>query len=125
LKWNVSGQKQPGAQATRFTRDRGQHAWYGRNPDTDGGIDAVNDELVEYSGRTLEELQQWGPAILFIQMTSSPHSDLTKAIASGEPYEVEVRLRRFDGAYRWFQDRAVPVGTRAGPFSVGTFCRLT
>ena len=25
-----------------------------------GGIDAVNDELVEYSGRTLEELQQWG-----------------------------------------------------------------
>src|ERR1700720_2862690 len=24
-----------------------------------GGIDAVNDEVVEYCGRTLEELQQW------------------------------------------------------------------
>src|SRR6266850_1287649 len=74
-----------------------------------GGIDAVNDELVEYSGRTLEELQQWGTS-------DTVHPDdlprliqiFTKAIASGEPYEVEVRLRRFDGAYRWFQDRAVP-----------------
>src|SRR5207245_9369712 len=74
-----------------------------------GGIDAVNDELVEYSGRTLEELQQWGTS-------DTVHPDdlprliqiFTKAIASGEPYEVEVRLRRFDGAYRWFQERAVP-----------------
>src|SRR6266850_8378505 len=74
-----------------------------------GGIDAVNDELVEYSGRTLEELQQWGTS-------DTVHPDdlprliqiFTKAIASGEPYEVEVRLRRFDGAYRWFHDRAVP-----------------
>src|SRR6266853_1622436 len=74
-----------------------------------GGIDAVNDELVEYSGRTLEELQQWGTS-------DTVHPDdlprliqiFTKAIASGEPYDVEVRLRRFDGAYRWFQDRSVP-----------------
>src|SRR6266850_731613 len=74
-----------------------------------GGVDAVNDELVEYFGRTLEELQQWGTS-------DTVHPDdlprliqiFTKAIASGEPYEVEVRLRRFDGAYRWFQDRAVP-----------------
>src|SRR6266850_6086537 len=74
-----------------------------------GGIDAVNDELVEYSGRTLEELQQWGTS-------DTVHPDdlprliqiFTQAIASGEPYAVEVRLRRFDGAYRWFQDRGVP-----------------
>src|ERR1700730_18202416 len=74
-----------------------------------GGIDAVNDELVKYSGRTLEELQQWGTS-------DTVHPDdlpgliqiFTKAIASGEPYDVEVRLRRFDGAYRWFQDRSVP-----------------
>jgi PAS domain S-box-containing protein len=74
-----------------------------------GGIDAVNDELVEYSGRTLEELQQW-------ETSDTVHPDdlprliqiFTNAIASGEPYDVEVRLRRFDGAYRWFQDRSVP-----------------
>src|SRR6267378_5101097 len=74
-----------------------------------GGVDFVNDPLIEYCGRTLEELQQWGTS-------DTVHPDdlprvlqiFTKAIASGEPYEVEVRLRRFDGAYRWFQDRAVP-----------------
>jgi PAS domain S-box-containing protein len=80
-----------------------------------GGIDAVNDELVEYSGRTLEELQQWGTS-------DTVHPDdlprliqiFTKAIASGEPYDVEVRLRRFDGAYRWFQDRSVPCRDASG-----------
>src|ERR1700681_3122228 len=74
-----------------------------------GGIDGVNDELVKYSCRTLEELQQWGAG-------DTVHPDdfhrlihlFAKAIAAGEPYDVEVRLRRFDGAYRWFQDRAVP-----------------
>src|SRR5258705_13172263 len=74
-----------------------------------GGIDAVNDEVVEYCGRTLEELQQW-------ETSDTVHPDdlprliqvFTQAIASGEPYHVEARLRRFDGTYRWFQDRGVP-----------------
>jgi PAS domain S-box-containing protein len=74
-----------------------------------GGVDAVNDELVEYFGRTLEELQQWGTS-------DTVHPDdllrviqiFTQAIASGEPYDYELRLRRFDGAYRWFQDRGLP-----------------
>ena len=74
-----------------------------------GGVDAVNDQLVEYCGRTLEELQQWGTS-------DTVHPDdlprvipiFTQAIASGEPYDFEARLRRFDGAYRWFQVRGLP-----------------
>jgi PAS domain S-box-containing protein len=31
------------------------------------------------------------------------------SIATGESFEQEVRLRRFDGAYRWFLGRAVPL----------------
>ncbi|TFZ00682.1 PAS domain S-box protein [Ramlibacter henchirensis] len=31
------------------------------------------------------------------------------SIATGEPFEQEVRLRRFDGEYRWFLSRAVPL----------------
>jgi len=31
------------------------------------------------------------------------------SIATGEPFEEEVRLRRFDGQYRWFLGRAVPL----------------
>jgi PAS domain S-box-containing protein len=31
------------------------------------------------------------------------------SLATGDPYEVEYRLRRFDGAYRWTLGRALPV----------------
>jgi PAS domain S-box-containing protein len=31
------------------------------------------------------------------------------SIETGEPFEQEVRLRRFDGEYRWFLSRAVPL----------------
>jgi PAS domain S-box-containing protein len=86
-----------------------------------GSVDFVNDPLVEYCGRTLEELKQW-------TATDAVHpEDLPRAVqifsqvsASGEPYDFEVRLRRFDGAYRWFQIRGIPLRAPAGPFTVGT-----
>jgi PAS domain S-box-containing protein len=80
-----------------------------------GAVDAVNDQLVEYCGQTLEELKQWGT-------NDTVHPDdlprviqmLTQALASGEPYDFEQRLRRFDGAYRWFQIRALPLRDASG-----------
>ena len=86
-----------------------------------GDVDFVNDPLIEYCGRTLEELQHWGTG-------DTVHPDdlprvlqiFTQGIASGEPYDVEARLRRFDGAYRWFQVRGLPLRDVGGPFSVGT-----
>ena len=36
------------------------------------------------------------------------------SIATGEPFEEEMRLRRFDGEYRWFLGRAVPLRDDAG-----------
>src|SRR5262249_44910291 len=38
----------------------------------------------------------------------------TKSIASGVPYQIEQRLRRFDGEYRWFDNRGIPVRDEAG-----------
>jgi len=75
-----------------------------------GDVDFVNDPLIEYCGRTLEELQHWGTG-------DTVHPDdlprvlqiFTQGIASGEPYDFEARLRRFDGAYRWFQVRGLPL----------------
>ena len=74
-----------------------------------GSVDALSDQLIEYCGRTLEELKQWGVSDTF-------HPDdlprviqiFTRAIASGEPHHYEARLRRFDGAYRWFHVRGLP-----------------
>ena len=42
---------------------------------------------------------------------------LTTEFASGEPYEFEARLRRFDGAYRWFQIRGLPLRDASGAIS--------
>lgn len=36
------------------------------------------------------------------------------SIATGEPFEQEMRLRRFDGQYRWFLGRAVPLRDEQG-----------
>ena len=33
----------------------------------------------------------------------------TQSIASGDPFEIELRARRFDGVYRWFQSRGLPL----------------
>jgi PAS domain S-box-containing protein len=75
-----------------------------------GEVELVNPQLVEYCGRTLEELKLWGtsdtvhpedlPRVVPVFMAS---------ITSGDPYDFEARLRRFDGVYRWFQVRGLPV----------------
>src|SRR5262245_33521418 len=36
------------------------------------------------------------------------------AISTGEPFDFEYRLRRFDGVYRWFQARGIPLRNREG-----------
>jgi signal transduction histidine kinase len=38
----------------------------------------------------------------------------SQAIASGEPYDFEARIRRFDGVYRWLQIRGLPLRDSAG-----------
>lgn len=37
-----------------------------------------------------------------------------QSLATGEPYEIEYRCRRFDGAYRWFLGRALPLRDESG-----------
>src|SRR5262249_49064288 len=80
-----------------------------------GDLEAVNRQIVEYCGQSLEELKHWGTN------GTVHHEDLahvveifTKSIASGTPYQIEQRLRRFDGEYRWFDNRGVPIRDDAG-----------
>jgi PAS domain S-box-containing protein len=75
-----------------------------------GEVELVNPQLVEYCGRTLEELRLWGTSDT-IHAEDLPRvvQLFTQSITSGNPYDFEARLRRFDGAYRWFQVRGLPV----------------
>jgi C4-dicarboxylate-specific signal transduction histidine kinase len=38
----------------------------------------------------------------------------TRAIAAGIPFHIDQRLRRFDGEYRWFDNRGVPIRDDSG-----------
>ena len=75
-----------------------------------GQVEHLNPPLLEYFGRTLEQLKAW-------QFSDAVHPDdlprvvatLTRSIQSGDPYDIEHRCRRADGVYRWFQVRALPV----------------
>ena len=75
-----------------------------------GEVEFVNRQILEYFGKTMEELKRWGTG------DATHPEDLprvvelfTHSIASGDPFEWEVRARRFDGVYRWFQSRGFPL----------------
>jgi PAS fold. len=44
------------------------------------------------------------------------------ALAAGTPFHHELRLRRFDGEYRWFENRGAQFATSPGVSRVGTVC---
>jgi PAS domain S-box-containing protein len=74
----------------------------------EGEVEFVNNQGVEYFGRTLEELKGWStsnavhPDDLPEAVTAWRHS-----VETGDPYDVDHRLRCADGAYRWFHSRGL------------------
>src|SRR5262249_43389438 len=76
----------------------------------DGEVELVNRQVLDYFGKSLDELKRWAT-------TDAVHpDDLPRVIAAwersvelGQTYELEHRIRRADGAYRWFQVRGLPV----------------
>jgi PAS domain S-box-containing protein len=81
----------------------------------DGWVDFLNQRWLDYTGMTLEQGLGWA-------WQPGYHPDdlgnvLSKwraAVAERKPLEVEARVRRFDGEYRWFLKRAFPLFDNAG-----------
>ena len=75
-----------------------------------GEVETVNRQVFEYFGQSLEELKNW-EATDAIHPEDLPHvaEIFTRALACGIPFQHDQRLRRFDGEYRWFENRGVPV----------------
>jgi PAS domain S-box-containing protein len=80
-----------------------------------GEVDAVNNEIVAFCGQPLEAMKEWGTNGT-IHPEDLPHMVpiFVRAIASGEPYDFEARVRRFDGVYRWLQIRGLPLRDTSG-----------
>src|SRR5258708_4706155 len=69
-----------------------------------------NRQLMEYFGKTTEELKNWATGDI---VHPDDHAGLMAAhinsIETGNPYDIEIRIRRADGVYRWFQVRNHPL----------------
>lgn len=74
---------------------------------SDGQLDFVSEGVAQYFGRSREEIIGEGWLSVIHPDDISPVVERwTHALATGEPYEVNFRLRRADGAYRWHIGRA-------------------
>ncbi|MGC2546332.1 MAG: sigma 54-interacting transcriptional regulator [Silvibacterium sp.] len=81
----------------------------------DGAAEFFNQRWLDYAGLTADQAQGWG-------WTAAVHPDDLSGLveywqgmlASGKPGEIEGRLRRFDGVYRWFLFRATPAFDESG-----------
>src|ERR1700736_3955505 len=80
-----------------------------------GEIELLNRRVLEYFDKTPEELANWrtGDAIHPDDLPLTIAA-LTRSTQTGEPYEVEHRLRRADGEYRWFHTRGLALRDKEG-----------
>jgi PAS domain S-box-containing protein len=88
------------------------HVWASR---PDGHLYWFNDRVYEYSGASPGSLDgsAWA-AIVHPDDLPDAAASWGEALKSGEIYETEFRVRRADGAYRWFLVRSHPVRDASG-----------
>ncbi|HEV2827901.1 MAG TPA: PAS domain-containing protein [Pyrinomonadaceae bacterium] len=77
-----------------------------------GILDYCNQQWLAYAGVSLEELQK--DETLHPDDRARVVRAWQEAMATGKPYEQEQRYRRFDGVYRWFLARGVPLKNAEG-----------
>lgn len=87
-------------------------AWRTRR---DGYAEFVNRRWQDYTGLSLEQAEGWGWIGAIHPDDVAGLTDTWRAILeAGRPAETEARMRRVDGAYRWFLFRAEPLRDERG-----------
>jgi PAS domain S-box-containing protein len=76
----------------------------------DGRLDFVNRRCCEYTGLEAVALSGWQwRSVIHPEDRERTLAIWTRVLQTGERFEVEYRLRRGDGAYRWHQGAAMPL----------------
>ncbi|HEY0685761.1 MAG TPA: PAS domain-containing protein [Steroidobacter sp.] len=74
-----------------------------------GELEYVNREVLDYYGKSLEELKDWATSdVIHREDLPREFARLQRTLAYGEPYDSHNRMRRGDGVYRWFRSRMLP-----------------
>lgn len=81
----------------------------------DGKLDWFNDQVFSYSGLGFDDLggSRWAQMVHPDDIGAAA-GGWAGAIEAGQQYQVEFRLRRADGAWRWHLARAVPIRDTSG-----------
>ena len=82
----------------------------------DGSVDFASHQLLEYGGVKTKDLDHW-PTLLHPDDLAITLSKWEHSVRTGEAHEIEYRLRRVDGVYRWFLARANPIRNDEGEIS--------
>lgn len=81
----------------------------------DGAAHFFNQPWLDYSGMSLDQAVDWGwTTVLHPDDESSVLDHWRSVLTSGQRCEIEMRMRRFDGEYRWFLVRANPCFEESG-----------
>jgi formate hydrogenlyase transcriptional activator len=76
----------------------------------DGSKEYLNKRWYDYTGLSLEEGQGWGwKVVVHPEDLDRLVREWLALVDSRKPGELETRIRRYDGAYRWFLIRVVPL----------------
>ena len=87
-------------------------AWSARR---DGSAEFLNRRWLDYTGLSAEEASDWGwTAAVHTEDRDRVMDSWRHLLDSGEAGEIEARLRRYDGDYRWFLFRVEPVRDNHG-----------
>jgi PAS domain S-box-containing protein len=81
----------------------------------DGYCDYLSRQWLDYTGRS--EVQQLGAGWLeqvHPDDRVKVQAEWARVISGGDTFDISFRIRRFDGVYRWFKTRAVPLRDPAG-----------
>lgn len=80
-----------------------------------GSTEYFNQRGIDYMGLPREKTRGWAwTAMLHDDDVERVAAAWAEAAAGEAPYEIEYRLRRHDGEFRWHQARALPVRARDG-----------
>ena len=83
--------------------------------DAAGSITHINAKVTEYTGQSASELTGWSwERVIHPDDIAHTVRDWTMTVQSGIPRDIEFRIRRTDGAYRWHITRQVPARDASG-----------
>jgi formate hydrogenlyase transcriptional activator len=85
----------------------------------DGSVEFVNQRWREYAGLSAEESRGWGwQAAIHPEDLPLLMEKWRELLRSGEPGDVEARMRRHDGVFRWFLIRFEPFRDESGKIAM-------